>query len=185
MHHLCTGPVHVSSLHAYMWRKNLLAWTATSFASLCAHPEQRPLLHHIPQLFPRSFTGLPSHALALHVAHLLHLCLPQMQSSFPSATYRRAGMPSSARWDAWCSATCCPASAASAWARFSRTRAGRGAWAALGRCAARGGGAARRAPGQLFWVTDDVLPDLHVALGVRADYDWQRRQHVSKDFMRR
>ena len=67
MHHLCTGPVHVSSLHAYMWRKNLLAWTATSFASLCAHPEQRPLLHHIPQLFPRSFTGLPSHALALHV----------------------------------------------------------------------------------------------------------------------
>ena len=35
--------------------------------------------------------------------------------------------------------------------------------------------AGRRPPGQLFWVTDDVLPDLRVALGVRADYDWERR----------
>ena len=34
----------------------------------------------------------------------------------------------------------------------------------------------RRPPGQVFWVTDDVLPDLHVALGVRADYDWERRE---------
>ena len=42
---------------------------------------------------------------------------------------------------------------------------------------------ARRAPGQLIWVADDVLPDLHVALGVRADYDWQRRQHVHEDIM--
>ena len=32
----------------------------------------------------------------------------------------------------------------------------------------------RRPPGQQFWATDDVLPDLHVALGVRADYDWER-----------
>ena len=39
---------------------------------------------------------------------------------------------------------------------------------------------ARKAPGQMFWVTDDVLPDLHVALGVRADYDWERRQHVPR-----
>ena len=31
----------------------------------------------------------------------------------------------------------------------------------------------RRPPGQLCWATDDVLPDLHVALGVRADYDWE------------
>ena len=30
----------------------------------------------------------------------------------------------------------------------------------------------RRPPGQDFWVTDAVLPDLHVALGMRADYDW-------------
>ena len=28
--------------------------------------------------------------------------------------------------------------------------------------------------GQDFWVTDDVLPDLRMALGVRADYDWER-----------
>ncbi len=34
--------------------------------------------------------------------------------------------------------------------------------------------AGRRPPGQLFWVTDDVLPDLHVALGVREGYDWER-----------
>ena len=34
----------------------------------------------------------------------------------------------------------------------------------------------RRPPGQLFWVTDDVLPDLHVALGMREDYDWERRE---------
>ena len=33
----------------------------------------------------------------------------------------------------------------------------------------------RRPPGQLFWVTDDVLPDLHVALGIREGYDWERR----------
>ena len=33
----------------------------------------------------------------------------------------------------------------------------------------------RRPPGQLFWVTDDVLPDLHVALGLLADNDWERR----------
>ena len=32
----------------------------------------------------------------------------------------------------------------------------------------------RRPPGQLFWVTDDVLPDMHAALGVREDYDWDR-----------
>ena len=36
----------------------------------------------------------------------------------------------------------------------------------------------RRPPGQLFWVTNDVLPDLHVALGVRADYDWERHGEV-------
>ena len=35
--------------------------------------------------------------------------------------------------------------------------------------------AGRRPPRQLFWVTDDVLPDLSVALGVRADYDWEAR----------
>ena len=35
--------------------------------------------------------------------------------------------------------------------------------------------AGRRPPGQLFWVTDNVLPDLHVALGVCAGYDWERR----------
>ena len=34
--------------------------------------------------------------------------------------------------------------------------------------------AGRRPPWQLFWVTDDVLPDLHVALGVHGDYDWER-----------
>ena len=33
----------------------------------------------------------------------------------------------------------------------------------------------RRPPGQLIWVTDGMLPDLHVALGMRADYDWERR----------
>ena len=33
----------------------------------------------------------------------------------------------------------------------------------------------RRPPGQLFWVTDDMLPDLRVALGVHKDYDWERR----------
>ena len=33
----------------------------------------------------------------------------------------------------------------------------------------------RRPPGQLFWVTDDVLPDLHVALGVREGHDWSGR----------
>ena len=33
----------------------------------------------------------------------------------------------------------------------------------------------RRPPGQLFWVTDDVLPDLRMALGVHKDYDWERR----------
>ena len=32
----------------------------------------------------------------------------------------------------------------------------------------------RRPPGQLFWATDDVLPDLHVALGMRADYNWEQ-----------
>ena len=31
----------------------------------------------------------------------------------------------------------------------------------------------RRPPGQIFWVTDAVLPDLHVALGMRAGYDWE------------
>ena len=35
--------------------------------------------------------------------------------------------------------------------------------------------AGRRPPGQLFWVTDDMLPDLRVALGVHKDYDWERR----------
>ena len=35
--------------------------------------------------------------------------------------------------------------------------------------------AGRRPPGQLFWVTDDVLLDLHWALGIRPDYDWERR----------
>ena len=33
----------------------------------------------------------------------------------------------------------------------------------------------RRPPGQLLWVTDDMLPDLRVALGVDKDYDWERR----------
>ena len=36
----------------------------------------------------------------------------------------------------------------------------------------------RRPPGQLFWVTDDVLPDLRLALGARADYDWERHGKV-------
>ena len=38
--------------------------------------------------------------------------------------------------------------------------------------------AGRRPPGQLFWVTDDVLPDLHAALGVRAGHDWERHGEV-------
>ena len=38
----------------------------------------------------------------------------------------------------------------------------------------------RRPPGQHFWVTDDMLPDLHVALGVRADYDWERRGIINE-----
>ena len=33
----------------------------------------------------------------------------------------------------------------------------------------------RKAPGQLLWVTDDVLPDLHAALGVREGYKWEQR----------
>ena len=36
----------------------------------------------------------------------------------------------------------------------------------------------RRPPGQLFWVTDDVLPDMRVALGVHKDYDWERRGRI-------
>ena len=38
----------------------------------------------------------------------------------------------------------------------------------------------RRPPGQLFWVTDEVLPDLHTALGVRTDYDWERRARTRR-----
>ncbi len=33
----------------------------------------------------------------------------------------------------------------------------------------------RRPPRQLFWATDDVLPDLHVALGVREGYHLAHR----------
>lgn len=39
----------------------------------------------------------------------------------------------------------------------------------------------RQPPGQLFWVTDDVLPDLRMALGVRNDYDWERRSESESD----
>ena len=38
----------------------------------------------------------------------------------------------------------------------------------------------RRLPGQLLWVTDEVLTDLHTALGVRADYDWERRARTRR-----
>ena len=34
----------------------------------------------------------------------------------------------------------------------------------------------RKPHGQHFWVTDDVLPDLHVALGMREGYDWESRR---------
>ena len=41
--------------------------------------------------------------------------------------------------------------------------------------------AGRRPPGQHFWVADDVLPDLHVALGIRAGYDWERRCAIKEN----
>ena len=41
----------------------------------------------------------------------------------------------------------------------------------------------RRPPGQLFRVTDDMLPDLSVALGVHKDYDWERRGAICTENM--
>ena len=41
----------------------------------------------------------------------------------------------------------------------------------------------RRPPGQLFWVTDDMLPGLRVVLGVHKDYDWERRGAICTENM--
>ena len=85
---------------------------------------------------------------------------------------------------AWCSAACCPACAASAWAGAA-WRPGRRFLARTLRphveVALLPEG--RRPPGQLFRVTDDMLPDLSVALGVHKDYDWERRGAICTENM--
>ena len=48
-------------------KKKSLAYISASFIGLHAHTVQRPMLHRTPQHFSGSFTGLPSHAPALHI----------------------------------------------------------------------------------------------------------------------
>ena len=117
-------------------------------------------------------------------AWVLYCCAPACRAWIEALVWyghRRACAPLSMRWAAWCSAACCPACAASALAGGDME-----AGAQMPRPHAAphvetvmlpGG---RRPPGQLFWVTDEVLPDLHTALGVRADYDWERRARTRR-----
>ena len=93
--------------------------------------------------------------------------------------HRQACAPSSMRWGAWCSAAC----------SLRRLSLGGVPWEAGAQVPPPDAAphvetallpVGRRPPGQHFWVTDDMLPDLHVALGVRADYDWERRGIINE-----